>query len=319
MANLDFPSSSSVGQVYTANGKSWTWNGLAWTASLNASVNSSITNIIDTFTGNGSNTQFTLSQSSTTNNTIVTLQGVAQIPSQAYTISDTTLTMSEVIPSGQKLVATTPTVYNVYGAANAFKTFYFTGTAGQTTISGTDNNSQLMNYTPGVIMVFINGFKMVPGSDYTATDGSTITISSALALGDVVEVVTFSSLTVTPPVSTAATVPNISIGSIAYETVSTVTTNSTSQVSLDTLDASVYRSAKYLVQVTDTTNNLYHFTEIMLMHNGSIVFSTEFSTVYSSVSLINIDASIAGSSLFLLGTPTNPNNTIKIYRIALYA
>lgn len=30
MANLDFPSSPTVGQVYTVNGKSWVWNGFAW-------------------------------------------------------------------------------------------------------------------------------------------------------------------------------------------------------------------------------------------------------------------------------------------------
>lgn len=31
MAALDFPTSPSVGQAYTANGSTWVWNGVSWT------------------------------------------------------------------------------------------------------------------------------------------------------------------------------------------------------------------------------------------------------------------------------------------------
>jgi hypothetical protein len=30
MATLNFPASPTVGQTYTANGKTWQWNGTAW-------------------------------------------------------------------------------------------------------------------------------------------------------------------------------------------------------------------------------------------------------------------------------------------------
>lgn len=33
MAALNFPSSPTLNQVYSANGKSWTWNGTSWAAS----------------------------------------------------------------------------------------------------------------------------------------------------------------------------------------------------------------------------------------------------------------------------------------------
>jgi len=38
MAALDFPSSPSIGQVYTANGKSWLWDGVSWNNVAPASI-----------------------------------------------------------------------------------------------------------------------------------------------------------------------------------------------------------------------------------------------------------------------------------------
>ena len=32
MAALDFPASPTVGQTYTANGSTWTWDGVSWLA-----------------------------------------------------------------------------------------------------------------------------------------------------------------------------------------------------------------------------------------------------------------------------------------------
>ena len=36
MAALDFPASPTVGQTYTANGSTWTWDGVSWVSSNNA-------------------------------------------------------------------------------------------------------------------------------------------------------------------------------------------------------------------------------------------------------------------------------------------
>ena len=112
-------------------------------------------------------------------------------------------------------------------------------------------------------------------------------------------------------------VPSVTIGSIAFETVGQVTTSSTSIISLDILNTTLYRSAKYMIQVTDTSNNLYHFCELMVLHNGTSAFVTEYASLYSSYSLMSFDAYISGASLFVTGTPTNPNNTVKIYRVAV--
>jgi hypothetical protein len=40
MAALDFPSSPTIGQTYTANGNSWQWDGSSWNAILVADLGS---------------------------------------------------------------------------------------------------------------------------------------------------------------------------------------------------------------------------------------------------------------------------------------
>jgi hypothetical protein len=63
-----------------------------------------------------------------------------------------------------------------------------TMSGGETSLSGTDNNSLALKYTPGYESVFINGVLQVRGSDYVATTGTTVTGLIALTASDVVMV-----------------------------------------------------------------------------------------------------------------------------------
>jgi len=63
-----------------------------------------------------------------------------------------------------------------------------TMSGGETSLSGTDNNSLALKYTPGYESVFINGVLQVRGSDYVATTGTTVTGLIALTANDVVMV-----------------------------------------------------------------------------------------------------------------------------------
>ena len=58
-----------------------------------------------------------------------------------------------------------------------------------TSITGSDDNSNTLSYTSGSEQVYINGVKLVSGSDYTATNSSTITLTENALSGDTVEVV----------------------------------------------------------------------------------------------------------------------------------
>ena len=63
-----------------------------------------------------------------------------------------------------------------------------TATGGETSLSGYDNASQALSYTPGQEQVYLNGILLVRGSDYTATNGTSITGLTALTVDDFVQV-----------------------------------------------------------------------------------------------------------------------------------
>ena len=63
-----------------------------------------------------------------------------------------------------------------------------TAAGSETSLSGYDNASQALSYTPGQEQVYLNGILLVRGSDYTATNGTSITGLSALAADDFVQI-----------------------------------------------------------------------------------------------------------------------------------
>ena len=78
--------------------------------------------------------------------------------------------------------------------------FIFTASGGETTLTA-DDDGVIINYVAGQVSVYLNGVKLVAGSDFVATNGSTITGLSALTASDVVEVIALSTF------SPADTVP----------------------------------------------------------------------------------------------------------------
>ena len=67
--------------------------------------------------------------------------------------------------------------------------FDYTATAGQTTFTGSDNDSQTMAYTAGRIDVYLNGSHLNVGDDYTATNGTSVVLQSGAQAGDSLVVV----------------------------------------------------------------------------------------------------------------------------------
>jgi len=61
----------------------------------------------------------------------------------------------------------------------------FTATSGQTTFATS-------GYTPGFLDVWLNGVKLVNGTDFTATNGSDVVLASGAATSDIVEVLSYS-------------------------------------------------------------------------------------------------------------------------------
>ena len=85
-----------------------------------------------------------------------------------------------------------------------------TMSGGETSLSGYDNASQALSYTPGQEQVYLNGILLVRGDDYTATNGTSITGLSALSASDFVQVNCYNnfSLASLPSTSITGTIAN---------------------------------------------------------------------------------------------------------------
>ena len=118
---------------------------------------------------------------------LVFLNGVFLDPDD-YTASNGT---SIVLDSGAKS-SDYLEIISLGGSSSAKLTgisvYEYTATAGQTVISGADENSNTLSYTPGKVLVFLNGVLMDnrTSTDYTETNTTTITFSAALQVSDTV-------------------------------------------------------------------------------------------------------------------------------------
>lgn len=84
-----------------------------------------------------------------------------------------------------------------YTAASTAVTYLFNATSGQTTFSGADANGLTLAYTVGAEQVYLNGVLQVRGSDYTATNGTSIVLASGALTSDVLNVIAYSAMTIT--------------------------------------------------------------------------------------------------------------------------
>ena len=75
----------------------------------------------------------------------------------------------------------------------ALVTYEFVATAGQTTFTGNDANGLALTYIAGGVIVALNGVVLRPGDDFTATNGSSIVLTSAAALNDELQAFAFAS------------------------------------------------------------------------------------------------------------------------------
>ena len=70
--------------------------------------------------------------------------------------------------------------------------FVYQATSGQTSFSGSDADSKVLIYQDGLYLdVFQNGVLLKPGTDYTATTGTTVVLVTGASLNDVVEMIAY--------------------------------------------------------------------------------------------------------------------------------
>ena len=75
--------------------------------------------------------------------------------------------------------------------------FVYQATAGQTSFSGSDQDAKVLTYQDSLYMdVYQNGVLLKPGTDYTATTGTTMVLVTGASLNDVVEMVIYDTFSV---------------------------------------------------------------------------------------------------------------------------
>jgi hypothetical protein len=92
---------------------------------------------------------------------------------------------------GATMYAWTGSAWGSISSTAAIYRYRYTATAGQTSVSGLDANGLTLSYIAGKEQVYLNGVLLVRDSDYTASNGTSITSLAALAVNDIVEIITF--------------------------------------------------------------------------------------------------------------------------------
>jgi hypothetical protein len=95
----------------------------------------------------------------------------------------------------------------------------------------------------------------------------------------------------------------------------TGTTSVAAQTVVDILPVSEYRTVKYLIQIKSGAN--YQATEVMLLHNGTTTYMTEYATVTTGSYLGSFSSDISSGQMRLLFDPVFAVNTLNISRISM--
>jgi len=145
------------------------------------------------------------------------------------------------------------------------ESYTYTATSGQTAFTGADTNSATLSYTVGKIHVFLNGI-LLDAADYTATDGTTITLAVGATTGDTLQVVAYGVLVGsggggggTWKVIQRQTVTTAGVYAIEFTGLSTTYDTYVAMVDLNTGSNSTYEAFNY--QVGDATSYLTGSTE----------------------------------------------------------
>ena len=74
--------------------------------------------------------------------------------------------------------------------------FTYTASASQTTFTGSDNNGNTLAYDAGFVDVYLNGVKLVNGTDVTVTSGTSVVLATGATANDIIDIVGFGTFNV---------------------------------------------------------------------------------------------------------------------------
>jgi hypothetical protein len=224
---LNFPSSPTVGDVYTdtTSGFSYEWDGTVWKSYSPASTSN--IRVLDDISGsfNGSTQTFALTVGSialtpaSAQQLRIVLGGVVQSPGIDYTVSGTNITFttapeSGLTFSGVSLGPAVPVSYANDGVIYIRNTYVGAGTTGPFTFTE--------GYTIGYLDVYRNGVRLSSGTDFVGTSGTNFFLSEAAEVDDEIEAIGY---TITSLVQASSNLDNLNVTGITTTGSLQVTTN----------------------------------------------------------------------------------------------
>jgi len=266
-----------------------------------AAISSEASVFLDTFSGDGVTNVFTLSIPPQDDQYVfVTINGVKQHV-DAYSLTDDQITFSTAPANGDAIECRTLSVRTAEVIVRDNKKFFYTISSTTGSLSGLDDNNSTLTYDVGQVDVYQNGVRLIEDSDYTASTGSSVTFTTSLESGDIVEIVSYSKASLLDQDALKSGGANLP-------------TTASDQL-VDSFNKGAYRSAKYIIQATYGT--AYHVTEVLLLHDNTNVYLTEYGTMFTGSSLITVNGDITGTNVRLLCTPANSNTEVKVQRITV--
>jgi hypothetical protein len=109
------------------------------------------------------------------------------------------------------------------------------------------------------------------------------------------------------------------LNSVAAKAASSTAVTTTSATAVDSWPVASFRSAKYVIQVTDTTNSAYEAIEMLVIHDGTNVHAVTYGDVFTgAASMGTFDATISAGTLTLTFTAlVASTKAVKVSRDAI--
>ena len=188
----------------------------------------------------------------------------------------------------------------VDAASSALTQFYYTGTSStQTVFSGSDDNSNTLSYTAGLEGVYLNGIKLVSGSDYVTTSTTVITLQANAVSGDILQVVA-----------------QTSVSNLVQGFFSNTSLTATTADQVLSSNSVANKTIKYVI-VGKHASLGTHAAEVLLINDGSNAHFVQYGDAFSASSLFSLSSDINSGNMRLLVTPANTNTDFTTFQIRL--
>lgn len=234
------------------------------------------------------------------NVTVTNLLTVGSGNTSVIATSDGDLSVSGIATLGKLYIGNTVGITSILDEDNMVSNSASALATQQSIKSYVDNEVSTLNTTIGDIDLDldVSGTPLSIDLDseslgiYGTTDQVSVTGSGSSATFALPESVTIpGTLTANSGIANTMTVSNTITG----------IGNTTDIITLyDNIDKSVYRSVEYSIQATQGSQ--YHYTKLLVIHNGTDTFLTEYGTVYTSSPIASYTSDIGGNFIRLRAT-----------------